>query len=1551
MNKDDISWKLIDLFFKDNPNIISKHHLDSYNRFWNEGIVNIFKNQNPIQFNKEYDNEANEFRYQCNMYLGGKDGKSIYYGKPIIFDKNNGEGKDRQHLMYPNEARLRNMSYAFTVHYDILLEYKILIEKEDSANLKGMEKYHIHTSEEIMSKIYLGKFPIMLQSNLCILKGLDKNVRYNLGECKNDPGGYFIIDGKEKVIMTQEGRANNVLYMKDKVNDIYSHAAEIRSVSEDTSKPIRTLSVRIVADQENKKNGHIVVNVPNVRLPVPLFILMRALGIISDKEIIETCLHDMEKWDDYIELFRPSIYDAGNIFTQETAIKYLSSLLKIKTKENLNHILSNYFLPHMGEYNFIAKAKYIGYVVKRLLCVYTGLEKPTNRDGYGYKRIEVSGMLINELFREYFILQTKNMYLKMEEKYYYNSSKNTEGTAMYQNMDFKNLIENNKNYILSNRIVEEGFRKAFKGNWGATAHTKRLGAIQDLTRLSFFSFISQLRKTNLPIAGQAGKLVGPRLLNGTQWGLLCPLHSPSGGNIGFHKHLATSTHITSGTSCYSYIYYLRKIGLKLLEECSNKFISQTAKVFINGIWLGNIRNPKQTVDTMKMHRRNSLIDIYTSIYFNIKLNEIVIFTDAGRPTRPLFYMNEGSFSYNNANMIKLLKENKLTWKHCIHGFNNNDNNLLDKKSQINLKQNNSLLTNASILEYMDAQEAEGIILAKSDYKLEEYQKNNVTHFEIHPSLILGLMANQIIFPEHNQYPRNAFSCGQGKQGVSLPHSNFPNRIDKSLFTLNYGQVPLTKSRYLSYVTNDEHPYGENAIVAIMCYTGYNVEDAIIVNKDSLDRGLFGTTYYNMYEAHEEIKNSGGEVFESLFMNIEDNEVVNLNPKYDYSYLDKTTGLIKENTVVDDKTIMIGKAGRNATLSEKFSDSSVKPKKGQTGIVDKSFITSNEEGQRIAKVRIRAQRTPAIGDKFCSRAGQKGTVGIILDGIDMPTLPDGTKPDIIVNPHAMPSRMTIGHLVEALISKSAVYTGAFGDCTAFKNKGPKYKDFGKVLTSLGYHSSGNEYLYNGMTGEQLESEIYIGPTYYLRLKHMPKDKINYRARGPRTTLTRQTVQGRANDGGLRIGEMDRDCLIGHGMSHFIKESMLIRGDEFYMAVCNKSGLISIYNPRKNIFLSPLADGPIQFTGELNDELNIINISKHGRDFSIVRVPYAFKLLMQELKTMNIQMRVITDKNVNQITNMTHGDDVYKLQFLNKNEIRNDKSKNKMKPFVNVTNNFNNKSVDVRMKKSKYFDFSTYDKKIEEVNENIILQSNLYGNPFAKDNEGEFDTVNEFEDNFMIQQSSSTKNVDTYEFKEGDIVMLNKPNDNDRYIITYYDWDQEEYYIKKEDNTEDKEYMVRVDEIFLAPSSPPPSPDIPEGMTVEQLFGDPETQQQEQQQLRPPSPSIPEGMTREQFFDDGNSEKQSSLSKDGEGKTVEDYEKFFSITPPQSPSIPEGITREQLFGDGDLEKDALENKETIISSKPKESIEGLKELLTSDDDDNEILDEEITKGEKKGIVIDK
>jgi len=525
-----------------------------------------------------------------------------------------------------------------------------------------------------------------------------------------------------------------------------------------------------------------------------------------------------------------------------------------------------------------------------------------------------------------------------------------------------------------------------------------------------------------------------------------------------------------------------------------------------------------------------------------------------------------------------------------------------------------------------------------------------THLEIHPSLLLGIMGNQIVFPENNQLPRDLFSCGQSKQGVSLYHTNYQYRIDKMGVVLNNGQIPLVKSRYLKYIYNEEHPYGINAIVAIGCYGGYNVEDSILFNEGSIKRGMFNTTYLNMYESREETSKISGTNVDTKFVNIENENVINKKPGYDYSNL-QDNGLIKENTQLDDKKVIIGKVTNNLSNPDKYIDSSIFPKKGQLGFVDKSFITEGEEGYRIAKVRIREERIPAMGDKFCSRCGQKGTVGLIIPEENMPFTENGIRPDLIINPHALPSRMTIGQLVETLMGKACALYGGFGDCTAFINKGPKHKTYGNLLKNIGYNSSGNELLYNGETGEQLQAELFIGPCYYMRLKHMVKDKINYRAKGPRTVLTRQTVQGRANDGGLRIGEMERDCLISHGITKFLEESMLERGDKYYMAICNNSGTVAIYNESRNLFISPYADGPVKFSNNLENEPNIEVITKYGRSFSIVKIPYAFKLLMQELLVLNVQMRIITDENINQLTNMNFENVIEVLKNFNQKTIQN------------------------------------------------------------------------------------------------------------------------------------------------------------------------------------------------------------------------------------------------------------------------------------------------------------
>jgi len=1333
-----VIWEIINSHFRDNPQSLVSHHLDSYNHFFKTGIFQIFRDKNPLTISSRFDPAIDEYRSKCIMYFGGKDGSKIYFGKPIIYDEGNA------HYMFPNEARLRNMSYGMTIHYDIDVEFIDILEPGEAPSIIGAEnavkgggdgyyqeggddadygddapttdneanapaalyqsggsgkgapvtkkpkkrgkKVDIELTpalaaalreateqsminnntqrrEITIPQVYLGKFPIMVQSDFCILKGMSREARFGLGECKNDIGGYFIVDGKEKTIIPQEKFGDNMLYFRKlKADDKYLCSAEIRSVSENVSKPVRTFSVKIVAPTSKYSNNNIVVNIPNVRKPVPLFIVFRALGFISDKEIIEMCLLDLEKYESMIDLFIPSVHDAGPILTQQTALKYIATLTKGKTVTHALEILSDYFLPHIGELNYVQKAYYLGYMVFRLLSVNLGIEPETDRDNYKYKRLEVVGSLLYDLFREYYSIQMKEVHLAFEQHLYYNQ-------ALYENNLFGLIQQNYRDVFRESKAVDQGFKRAFKGNWGAYTHTKRIGVIQDVNRLSYNSMISHLRKINLPLDPTA-KVVGPRLLHSSQWGIIDPIDTPDGGNIGLHKTLAISTRVSNSTPRQPLISWMReKVAMKMVEECGPKTVASMTKVFINGLWAGVLNEPLEAISKMKLFRRNALIPITTSITFDNRSNTIFVYSDQGRLCRPVFYRDEltDAISYDKKDIMKRLESGEFSWTDLVSGFNRRkiegfDPLLEDRlfelhelydgvESETNPNKLDRFLAKKAIIDYIDVSETENTLIAINPAAFENASTTDIvvsskqTHSEIHESLSYGVMCNQIIFPENNPVTRNSFSCGQSRQAVSLYHTNFQMRMDKAAVVLNSGQVPLLKSRYLDYINHEENPYGQNAIVAIMCYTGYNVEDAMLVNEGALKRGLFRTTYYSTYELHEESSKTGDVVVDKKFGNIETTEnVVGTKPGYDYSQLD-AYGLIRENTPVDDKTILIGMT--SSTDRDRRADASIGPKKGQLGVVDRSFITDDDEGSRIAKIRIREERVPAMGDKMASRAGQKGTIGMVVRECDMPFTKDGLRPDIIINPHAIPSRMTIGQLVECLTGKACAMYGTFGDCTAFNNRGSKIGIFGELLPKVGFHSSGNDVMYNGMTGEQIESEIFMGPTYYMRLKHMVKDKINYRALGPRSALTRQTVGGRANDGGLRIGEMERDTVISHGISNFLRESMMERGDKYYLAVCNQTGLVAIYNPSQNIFMSPGTDGPIHVTpgstiqGESDQEMHLEHVTRFGRNFSIVSIPYSMKLLMQELQTMNVQMRIITDDNIRQLENMSYSDNIGKL----------------------------------------------------------------------------------------------------------------------------------------------------------------------------------------------------------------------------------------------------------------------------------------------------------------------
>jgi DNA-directed RNA polymerase II subunit RPB2 len=1200
MSVEDYHFSFIERYFKENS--LVEHHISSCDNFYDVSIPKIFADMNPIRYYGIM--ELDKYKYSARIYIGGKNTDKIYYGKPIVFDENN------QHYMFPNEARLRNMTYGISIHYDVDIELDVLEGDEIVTIEKRMPQNDTH--------YFLGMFPIMVQSKLCVLKNMPRETRFYMGECKNDYGGYFIIDGKEKVLIPQEYFGNNLIYTRLVKDNKHDFSVEIRSVSEDISKPRRTLAIRRVMTGK-LSNEHFVVFIPDVRQPVPLFILMRALGILSDKDICKTILLDIDKNKQYLELLRPSIHDAGTIFNQKNALEYIGSFTKYQTVHSAYKCLVNQLLPHIGEMNFKAKACFIGHMVFELLKVIQKDEPPTDRDNYKYKRVQTTGELMKELFIEY----SKEMYTEIykdidKELYYHEGMYKDEEPVTDKNYKFLNLFVDE---YFNKRIVEEGFRKGFKGNWGAKAHTKKVGVIQSLNRLTYHSFLSHMRRVDLDIDA-SNKLVGPHLLHGSQFGLFDPIDV--GGSVGIDKQMAVLCKFTKHVSIHDISKWIQEnmteddIKINYIEEAEYEDLEQYTKLFINGVWIGFIKDPLKFKRKFILSRRIGLVSPFISISFNMKSKSIYVFSDEGRVVRPVFYFDNQEVSYG--------KKEKRSWYECVYGLFNKDASPFLSKKVLDGKSSNDIMNGRSMIEYLDNSEVDMCYITTSIDNLS--QNHEYTHLEIHPSVIFGIMGNQVVFPENSALARNDYSCIQGRQAISIYHSNFLHRIDTTGVVINYGQKPLVKSRYTKFINNEEHPYGENAIVAIMTHTGYNVEDSILINESAVKRGLFNITYYSMYETYEETTKLGVNS-EKRIGNVLNYGAKGTKPGYNYNELGEN-GIIKENTIIDEKTVIIGRIQYQSETPNDITDASIFSSKGQSGIVDRVYLTDNVEGKRIAKVRIREERQPCIGDKFSSRCGQKGTIGTLIPEENMPFTKDGIRPDLIINPHCMPSRMTINQLIECLFCKMAVQKGTSIDCTPFVNKGPKHKLIGSLLKEYGCHSSGNELLYNGMTGEQIESEIYMGPTYYTRLKHMVQDKINYRAGGPRVSLTRQTNHGRSKDGGLKIGDMERDSIVSHGMSAFMCDSMMKRGDAYRMAICNHSGTIAIYNKEHNNFYSPIIDGPLAFEKTDSDTLTPSLITKYGKEFSIVEVPYCLKLLIHELTAMNIQMRLITSDNIDSLT---------------------------------------------------------------------------------------------------------------------------------------------------------------------------------------------------------------------------------------------------------------------------------------------------------------------------------
>jgi DNA-directed RNA polymerase beta subunit len=1572
-------WNIIESYFRgQHLERLVRHQLESYNNFVGYQLPKTIEMFNPVPIVSEQDYDPNSKKYSLEIFVTFE---NFHIYRPQIHENN---GAIR--LMFPQEARLRNFTYASSMTVDVNIKYVVRTGKE----LESTQIFY-----KTLPGIHIGKLPIMLKSNICVLNQYKHFENTQTGECKFDAGGYFIINGSEKTVLGQERAAENRVYCFNvsKNNTKYTWIAEIKSVPD--FKCISPKQINMMISSKNNGFGNpMFLQIPRVKQPIPLFVVFRALGVISDKEICDKILLDIK--DDsnkkLLSALQASIIDANKYLSKEDCIKYITGFAMYtpinmdretgarKKMEFTIDILNNDLFPHC--HTMIQKIYFLGYMANKLLQANFEMIKQDDRDSFVNKRIDLTGTLLNNLFRNYFNKLVKDMEKQVIREINTGSWKSKDD---YENIiNFTNICK-----IIKSTTIENGLKRALAtGDFGIKhTNSNKVGVAQVLNRLTYVSSLSHARRISTP-TDKSGKLIPPRKLHNTSWGMVCPaecfdpetmilmwdgtfkragdikiddiliddlgnpvgvrstcegfknmydvipdkknfmnhrvtdnhiltlkirghkvirksnrsdrnfthfveflnrdkmmfqekcfdsleaaeefvnsfndddtlditiekyltlnqrtkdklvvfktegihwtkkdvemdpyllgmwlgdglsdgtgfalnyktdfetlaywkkwgqengaeivngrrysfsvvskknkeasneglcnrveeaplkkylrkynllknkhipneyltndretrlqvlaglidtdgsvraegreiricqgpanyrivedaytlamslgfscgikegksqwtdeksgdkkfstykeltitghkiyeiptllprkklmpienetllvrsksfmcskfklqevgigpyvgwqLHdkrgrfllkdglavhnTPEGQSVGIVKNLSYMAHITIHSNSLSLYEYIMPNLININDINSSTELYNKVKVFINGSWVGITNEAGELYISLKEKKYKGIINIYTSIIFDYRNKEIRVCNDGGRIMRPLLRVKNGNILITNTMMNKL-KNSEINWDNLLVGYDNSD----------------------SVLEYIDSDEQSWSLIATKPKDLIQTGDRiyKYTHCEIHPSTIFGVLASCIPFPEHNQSPRNCYQCAQGKQAMGVYVTNYENRMDKTAYVLNYPSRPLVDTRVMNLIQLNKIPSGTNVVVAIMTHTGYNQEDSLLFNKGSIDRGLFVTTIYHTEKDEDKQKINGDEE-----IRCKPDPSKTKGMKFGNYNKVNSKGVIPENTLVENRDIIIAKVtpikeNRNDhTKVIKFEDQSRIHRTVEETYVDKNYIDRNGEGYNFAKVRLRIVRKPVIGDKFSSRHGQKGTIGNIIPEADMPFTASGVKPDIIINPHAIPSRMTIGQLKETVLGKVLVELGLFGDGTSFGQF--EVKDICDELIKLGYEAHGNELLHNGLTGEQVECSVFMGPVFYQRLKHMVNDKAHSRSIGPMVNLTRQPAEGRSRDGGLRFGEMEKDAMVSHGAARFTRGRMYDASDKYSVHSCKKCGLIAAYNDEMRIHHCRVCD--------------------NRTDFAYLEIPYACKLLFQELNTMNIAPRFITD----------------------------------------------------------------------------------------------------------------------------------------------------------------------------------------------------------------------------------------------------------------------------------------------------------------------------------------
>lgn len=1149
-----MEWNAVRSYFEtQGVSKLVEHQIESFEDFIRNKLPLIVSSTAPIVVWHEQDETTKKYKYEFRLSF-----ENITYMKPRIQ-----EATGRIKPMFPQEARMRNFTYSAQMFSDVRFvarTYKSAGEYDEQV--------------KIFEGVSLGKIPVMLGSSLCIMKDYPLT-KQEIGECTYDPFGYFIIHGSERTILCQEKVADNriMVFYNKKTASKYTYSVEMKSLHESFTTPPKKLEIRL----SSKFNGFgypLTICVPRFREDIPIMVMFRALGLENDQDIANLVIADNH--GHLLEMLAASFKECSEIKvnTRDDAIEYLTHHLQYGTtnedkKAYVRSILETEYLPHVRFGGDLSNSKTLearkciltAWMIRRLLMTEKGLISIDDRDAYPNKRIVTTGSLLTHLFRQLFQKVCKDIRSKFVHEVNNDSWKKGDTPHPLEVLNVNNLYK-----ILKVSTIEGKLKQALAtGNFtvqglGTSSSTSlsnatKVGVSQVLNRLSYSATISHLRRIQTPVE-KSGKLLAPRKLHGTSWGYVCPVETPEGHSVGIVKALSMLTAISQHTPS--------SITMKLLEEIPHiSWIQDVSEIYVgtsvvvNGVIVAYTNNPVEVHRLLRQAKRDFRLHPHTGVAWNIVQNSITIESDGGRFIRPLFRVENGKLAE--------FPTNPTCWNDWVR----------------------------TCVEYIDPSETEVIRIAMTPAEITKSH----THCEIHPTLILGHMASSIPLSDHNQSPRNTYQCAMGKQAMGIFARNYAKRLDKNGYILCSPMRPFVETQAMNILNSQDMPSGNNVIVAIGIYSGYNQEDSVLLNKSAVDRGLFRTLYYTIYKDEEHRNVASGK--EEKFTRPRRENTRGYKTSSYHAVGDNGVPIL--NTEIGENDVVIGKVTsiKSDPNGYQYRDSSTTHKNSEKCRVDGVWQDKNSDGYPFIKCRVVSERIPEIGDKVSSRHGQKGTCGILLNEEDMPFSATGLRPDIIMNPHAVPSRMTIAQLMECMFGKICSMKGTLGDGTPYSHL--PVKTLKEHLLDLGMHPYGNEVLYNGMTGEMIQTEIFMGPTFYQRLKHMVIDKKHSRARGPIVSLTRQPCEGRSRDGGLRVGEMERDCMLSHGAASFTKERLMDVSDPFKTGFCKTCGTLAVVNTKENIYHCGICNGTTAFEEKT--------------------IPYAVKLWAQELEAMHIVPRLV------------------------------------------------------------------------------------------------------------------------------------------------------------------------------------------------------------------------------------------------------------------------------------------------------------------------------------------